>query len=181
MLPSHAPSNHLRTAASSPCPSSVVSTTATSEARRSSGLKTLPSHPEEIGSAIRARAMDLGTHRCGCSAGRRPRRSIIGRADRTTRRSVSCWIEFWPTTGGGGRKHGVRHLPCGYCLSLKFGFRPKADLTSRRRPSGESRDQAGTYVNLITSPPMRSLATRRSRGRGPAKNGWPDPSTMGWM
>src|SRR5229473_4780867 len=35
MRPSHARSSHLRTAASSPCPSSVVSTTATSEARRS--------------------------------------------------------------------------------------------------------------------------------------------------
>src|ERR1700687_609161 len=48
-------------------------TTTTSEARRSSGLKTLPSHPEEIGSALRARAMDLGTHRSGPGAG--PRRS----------------------------------------------------------------------------------------------------------
>ena len=46
---------------------------------------------------------------------------------------------------------------------------------------GQVAHQAGTYVNLTKSPPMRSLDTRRSRGRGPAKNGWPDPSTMGWM
>src|SRR5712692_8774254 len=42
--------------------------------------------------------MDLGTYRYGCSAGRRPRRSILGGADRATRRSISRWIEFWPTT-----------------------------------------------------------------------------------
>lgn len=47
-------------------------------------------------------------------------------------------------------------------------------------PSGELRDQAGTYVNLITSSPIKSLATRRSGGRGPAKNGLPPPSTTGW-
>jgi hypothetical protein len=58
--------------------------------------------------------------------------------------------------------------------------RPNAALRCRRSPSGESRDQAGTYVNLITSSSTRSLATRRSRGRGPAKNGLPRPSTMGW-
>jgi hypothetical protein len=34
--------------------------------------------------------------------------------------------------------------------------------------AGESRDQAGTYVNLIASSPKRSLVTRRSGGRGPA-------------
>src|SRR3982074_3796417 len=45
---------------------------------------------------------------------------------------------------------------------------------------GERHDHAGTYVNLMTSSPMRSLATRRSGGRGPAKNGLPRPSTMGW-
>jgi hypothetical protein len=52
--------------------------------------------------------MDLGTrhrhhrhlvHRCGCSATPRPRGSIIGGADRATRRSISRWIEFWPRTG----------------------------------------------------------------------------------
>ena len=43
-----------------------------------------------------------------------------------------------------------------------------------------SRHQAGTYVNLITSSPIRSLATRRSRGRGPEKNGLPRPNTTGW-
>src|SRR5260370_38798919 len=59
MRPSRARSSRLSTAESSPCPSSVVSITATSAARRSRGLKTLPSHPEEIGSAIRARSMDL--------------------------------------------------------------------------------------------------------------------------
>ncbi len=59
-------------------------------------------------------------------------------------------------------------------------LRPKADLTRRRSPSGESCDQAGTYVNLITSSPIRSLVARRSGGRGPAKNGLPRPSTTGW-
>jgi hypothetical protein len=49
----------------------------------------------------------------------------------------------------------------------------------RQSRSGKSRDQAGTYVNLITPSPRRSLATRRSGGRGPAKNGVPRPSTMG--
>ena len=54
------------------------------------------------------------------------------------------------------------------------------DLTTHwRDPSGELRDQAGTYVNLIASSPIRSLATRRSGGRGPAKNGLPRPSTTG--
>ena len=42
-------------------------------------------------------------------------------------------------------------------------------------------DHAGTYVNLTTSATIKSLATRRSRGRGPAKNGLPPPSTTGWM
>lgn len=42
------------------------------------------------------------------------------------------------------------------------------------------RGYAGTYVNLITSLPMRSLATRRSGGRGPAKSGFPRPRTTGW-
>jgi hypothetical protein len=41
--------------------------------------------------------------------------------------------------------------------------------SSRRFPSGESRDYAGTYANLITSSSTRSLAIRRSGGRGPAK------------
>src|SRR6266852_3444869 len=36
---------------------------------------------------------------CGCGAGRRPRRSILGGADRATRRSIRRWIQFWPTTG----------------------------------------------------------------------------------
>jgi len=40
-------------------------------------------------------------------------------------------------------------------------------------------DQAGTYVNRIASSPTRSLATRRSGDRGPAKNGLPRPSTTG--
>jgi hypothetical protein len=44
---------------------------------------------------------------------------------------------------------------------------------------GQSRDQAGTYVNRITPSPINSLSTRRSGGRGPAKNGVPLPSTTG--
>jgi hypothetical protein len=52
-------------------------------------------------------------------------------------------------------------------------------LTRWCDPSGELRDQAGTYVNLIASSPTKSLATRRSGGRGPAKNGLPRPSTIG--
>lgn len=43
------------------------------------------------------------------------------------------------------------------------------------------RCQAGTYVNLITSLPIRSLATNRSGGRGRAKKGLPPPRTMGWV
>ena len=39
--------------------------------------------------------------------------------------------------------------------------------------------QAGRYVNLITSSAIKSLANRWSGGRGPAKNGWPPPSTTG--
>ena len=38
----------------------------------------------------------------------------------------------------------------------------------------------GTYSSRITSPSIRSLAARRSGGRGPAKNGLPEPSTTGW-
>ena len=41
-------------------------------------------------------------------------------------------------------------------------------------------DQAGTYVNFITSPSIRSLPVSRSRGRGPAKKGLPEPITTGW-
>jgi hypothetical protein len=59
-------------------------------------------------------------------------------------------------------------------------YDPKADLTGRCSPSGESRDQAGTYVSLTVSSPTGSVETRRSGGRGPAKNGLPRPSTMGW-
>ena len=57
--------------------------------------------------------------------------------------------------------------------------RREVELAAAAAPDDElgriadPRDQAGTYVNLITSSPMRSLATRRSRGRGPVKNGWP--------
>jgi hypothetical protein len=47
------------------------------------------------------------------------------------------------------------------------------------RSVGALRDQAGTYVNLIASSPIKSLATRRSGGRGPAKNALPRPSTTG--
>jgi hypothetical protein len=43
----------------------------------------------------------------------------------------------------------------------------------------ESRDSAGTYVNRITFSVIRSLATRWSRGVGPAKNGLPRPATTG--
>ena len=35
-----------------------------------------------------------------------------------------------------------------------------------KSPKPELRDWAGTYVNLITSSPITSLATRRSGGRG---------------
>src|SRR5262245_1015129 len=54
---------------------------------------------------------------------------------------------------------------------FEIRVRPKAHLTSRRSPAGESRDQAGTYVNLITSSPIRLLCTRRSGRRGPTKSG----------
>lgn len=36
-------------------------------------------------------------------------------------------------------------------------------------------------MSLTTSPPMRSLPTNRSGGRGLAKNALPPPSTTGWM
>jgi hypothetical protein len=45
--------------------------------------------------------------------------------------------------------------------------------------SGESRNQAGTYVSRTTLSPIGSLESRRSGGRGPAKNGLPLPSTTG--
>src|SRR5229473_2503074 len=64
---------------SSPCPSSVVSTTATSAARRSRSGSRPCRH------ISRKRAIDLATHRCGCSAGRSARSSIIGGAERATR------------------------------------------------------------------------------------------------
>jgi hypothetical protein len=67
-----------------------------------------------------------------------------------------------------------------YWQRCKARRRPDADLTGRRSPFGELRDQAGTYVNLIASSPIGSLATRRSGGRGPAKKGVPRPSTTGW-
>ncbi len=51
------------------------------------GLKTLPSHPEEIGSAIRARAIDVGTQCCGCSTDQETHG-----VHRATRRSISRWI-----------------------------------------------------------------------------------------
>jgi len=56
-------------------------------------LKTLPSPPEEIGSAIRARA-DGSRHSAAVAA---PGQESH-RADQATRRSISHWIEFWPTT-----------------------------------------------------------------------------------
>ncbi len=51
------------------------------------GLKTLPSHPEEIGSAIRARAIDVGTQCFGCSTDQETHG-----VHRATRRSISRWI-----------------------------------------------------------------------------------------
>lgn len=53
------------------------------------------------------------------------------------------------------------------------------DKSTSPHPSDDLRDQAGTYVNLIASSPIKSLDTRRSGGRGPAKNGLPRPSTTG--
>src|SRR5690606_1897693 len=40
--------------------------------------------------------------------------------------------------------------------------------------------QAGTYVSLTVSAPIRSFPPRRSFGRIPAKNGAPRPRTTGW-
>ena len=48
-----------------------------------------------------------------------------------------------------------------------FGpYRPKRAFSPAERP----RDQAGTYVNLITFSPIRSLATRRSGDGGPVSS-----------
>jgi hypothetical protein len=51
---------------------------------------------------------------------------------------------------------------------------------AERAGASGPRDQAGTYVNLITFSPIGSLATRRSGDGGLAKNGLPRPSTTGW-
>jgi hypothetical protein len=47
----------------------------------------------------------------------------------------------------------------------------------RNRLSQRKRDYAGTYVNRIRSSAIRSLASRCSGGRGPAKNGLPPPNS----
>src|SRR4051794_36498141 len=46
---------------------------------------------------------------------------------------------------------------------------------AERAGASGPRDQAGTYVNLITFSPIGSLATRRSGDGGLAKNGLPRP------
>jgi hypothetical protein len=64
-------------------------------------------------------------------------------------------------------------------VSISAGLAIKTGADRSGRPSGESRDYAGTYVNRIASSAIKSLATRWSGGRGPAKNGLPPPSTTG--
>jgi len=79
----------------------------------------------------------------------------------------------------------VKHdgFQCGYCTpgqicpAVAVLDEIKSGLPSHEKIQGPKagllRDQAGTYVNRITSAPIRSLATRRSGGRGPAKNALP--------
>jgi hypothetical protein len=102
-------------------------------------------------------------------------RTVWGVSDVTVLRLLSRFLE-----AVGQNVLEVRKGP----LSDRVGDRRKRSRKSSMAPfcfrSGESRDQAGTYVNLITSSPTRSLVTRRSGGRGPEKNGLPRPSTMGW-
>src|SRR5829696_8474288 len=81
-----------------------------------------------------------------------------------------------------GRKGEISQLMISATVSIartRSAKGPEVDLTRRRDPLGELCDQAGTYVSLIASSPIRSLAARRSGGRGPAKNGLPRPSTTG--
>ena len=65
-------------------------------------------------------------------------------------------------------------------VAIKNGhFKSQHAADFRAKYSAGPRDYAGMYVNLIRSSTMRSLATRWSGGRGPAKNGVPPPSRTG--
>ena len=68
---------------------------------------------------------------------------------------------------------------CQNCAHSSSTSRTGSLSIDRRPCRPQSRDEAGTYVNLTASSPIRSLATRRSGGRGPAKKGLPRPSTTG--
>ena len=117
------------------------------------------------------------------------------RASDRTGRSV-CSVESlrvgWALASPGGRNPPALRLwrfnsvPTHFRSSDRSPMRSvsaKAPKTVRRAGwpmSGEPRDYAGTYVSLTVSSSMRSMETRRSGGRGPAKNGVPQPSTKGW-
>jgi hypothetical protein len=51
--------------------------------------------------------MDLGTYRYGCIAGRRPRRSILGGAERATRRRSAVGSSFGQRQVLCGERHAV--------------------------------------------------------------------------
>ena len=103
MRPSRALSSHLRMAASSRCPRSADSIIDTSVARRSRRASRPCRHILRGWKRDPVLARWISALTAAVAApSERPRRSIIGGADRATRRSIRRWIEFWPTTSGLG-------------------------------------------------------------------------------
>jgi hypothetical protein len=86
-----------------------------------------------------------------------------------------CGPPGWWIIASVGRGHKFTPLRALFPVPRLGATARRAALVSRFRLA----IQAGAYVNLTMSSPMRSLATRRSGGRGPAKKGVPVPSTTG--
>src|SRR5581483_9596412 len=76
-------------------------------------------------------------------------------------------------------RHGRQYLGSLRAVSIAESRRSFLRGCSWRSMPSMTADHAGAYVNRITSWATRSLATRRRRGRGPAKNGLPRPRTTG--
>src|SRR5437867_9199580 len=144
MHPSRAPSSHPHSAAWLPCPTSAVSTTATSDERRRPGRSLFPPAAKSKAQYPLATVLPpavLSTPAHGQLPAPTTRRSWAGSITGTIAVDSSAAIEFWPTTADlsddVADRRQDRHRACNalQVLPRRRDDPDRLARTSRRRPA----------------------------------------------